>query len=55
MCDELSGWFYKTRAVEQVRKEQEKAELLREQREAMPVAQPAQTGTRVKEREDVPV
>lgn len=55
MCDELSGWFYKARTVEQLRKEQQRAESLKKQSEPVPAAQPAEPETRVQERETIPV
>lgn len=54
MCDELSGWFYKARAIEQLRKEQQRAESLKKASEPVPAAQPPAPETRVKERETVP-
>ena len=55
MCYELSGWFYKARTVEQLRKEQQKADSLKRPSEPVSAAQPAEPETRVKERETVPV
>ena len=55
MCEELSGWFYKARAIEQLRKEQQSVESLKKPSGSVPAAQPAEPETRVEERETIPV
>jgi len=55
MCEELSGWFYKARAIEQLRKEQQSVESLKKPSGSVPAAQPAEPETRVQERETIPV
>lgn len=56
MCEEYSGWFYKARIAEDLRKEQQRAESLKKQSKPVAPAQPAAVPeTHVKERETVPV
>jgi len=55
MCEESSGWFYKARVVEELRKKQQRAETLKQESKPAPSQQHAKPETHIKERETVPV